>query len=786
MKTLSLILAIISLGVLSVYAQSVPPLPGIRIQASLTDNAGNLVSGSYPVTIRIYRDSSSGLPIYAQYFASLGISNGILDVMVSASGLRYDSLYWVETQLNNEIFAPRTELASVPYAFYALRSDTASFTKTIADSAVGSSKIQRAAIQFNHIGQNGAAPGQVVKWSGVSWVAAYDSIGWGAFLPLIGGVMKGPINCDTSYPAISMGKSNFGAANSNEGTSAVVAGRNNHARGDYSVIDGGGGLNPADSNSIIGNNSVIGGGASNTVLGINANSVIAGGYHNSITASISAIGGGAYNTAGVGSFIGGGIQNTAPVWSAISGGNQNYAQSYSFVGGGGFNNARGQYSVVTGGGGSSQSDSNSAIGDYSVISGGSHNIAVYSHATIGGGDSNVAGGSYSTIAGGQANNVTFLGLWQFIGGGHSNVAEGYCATVAGGHANHAASYYGTVAGGESNSAGTHQGPLLGNYATVAGGHGNQAVGDETFIGGGVGNYAGAFAAAYYVNGGATVSGGRHNVASAENSTIAGGSNNAIGYYLDSQNGVIGVSATISGGGNNSAIGKFATIGGGFNNYIGSITSALSLSVHGNYSTICGGSGDSVKGDYAIAAGGFSNTAGGDYSFAAGQQAKANHSGSFVWADNSNSDFASDTANELAVRASGGIRFYSAADLSAGVTLPAGASAWVSVSDSTKKRNARSVDVNDVLVRVDELPIKQWSYKSQSPNIEHVGPMAQDFHRIFKLGDDDKTISTIDPSGVALAAIQALHKENQELKERLAALEKEVKALLGDKSTGGTR
>ena len=66
----------------------------------------------------------------------------------------------------------------------------------------------------------------------------------------------------------------------------------------------------------------------------------------------------------------------------------------------------------------------------------------------------------------------------------------------------------------------------------------------------------------------------------------------------------------------------------------------------------------------------------------------------------------------------------------------------------------------------------------------MGPMAQDFHAAFGLGVSDKLIDTIDPDGVALAAIQGLHAlveekdaeiaenraEIEELRERLERLE----------------
>lgn len=49
-------------------------------------------------------------------------------------------------------------------------------------------------------------------------------------------------------------------------------------------------------------------------------------------------------------------------------------------------------------------------------------------------------------------------------------------------------------------------------------------------------------------------------------------------------------------------------------------------------------------------------------------------------------------------------------------------------------------------------------------------MAQDFYNMFGLGGDDKTISTIDPAGVALLAIQELNIKQKELIEKTAELE----------------
>ncbi len=80
-----------------------------------------------------------------------------------------------------------------------------------------------------------------------------------------------------------------------------------------------------------------------------------------------------------------------------------------------------------------------------------------------------------------------------------------------------------------------------------------------------------------------------------------------------------------------------------------------------------------------------------------------------------------------------------------------------VSDVNKKTNFVKLNPADVLQKVDSMNIEQWSYKTD-PKINHVGPFAQDFYSAFNLGDSSTTISFIDPSGVALVAIQGLSEQ----------------------------
>jgi hypothetical protein len=107
-----------------------------------------------------------------------------------------------------------------------------------------------------------------------------------------------------------------------------------------------------------------------------------------------------------------------------------------------------------------------------------------------------------------------------------------------------------------------------------------------------------------------------------------------------------------------------------------------------------------------------------------------------------------------------------------VYVSGGSGTWNSVSDRNMKENFKAVNSRDILRKVLNLPITTWNYKTQDASVRHIGAMAQDFNAAFRVGEDDKHISTIDPDGVALAAIQGLNEElKDELKTRDAKIER---------------
>lgn len=136
-------------------------------------------------------------------------------------------------------------------------------------------------------------------------------------------------------------------------------------------------------------------------------------------------------------------------------------------------------------------------------------------------------------------------------------------------------------------------------------------------------------------------------------------------------------------------------------------------------------------------------------------------------------------------AAGGTIIYSNNARSTGVSLGAGSGTWASVSDREAKHDIIPLNTSAILAKVAEMPIYAWRYNSEISGAQHVGPMAQDFRAAFGLGDNDKTITSIDADGIALAAIKGLYEKLQEKDQEIARLNEKleielaaIKATLG--------
>ena len=221
---------------------------------------------------------------------------------------------------------------------------------------------------------------------------------------------------------------------------------------------------------------------------------------------------------------------------------------------------------------------------------------------------------------------------------------------------------------------------------------------------------------------------------------------------------------MSGGASNFASNSYATVGGGVSNL-----------ANGSRATVAGGENNLASGAYGTVPGGASNAAVGDYSFAAGRGAKADHDGAFVWADDTNANFASTGADQFRARASGGVFFYSNSAATVGVRLLPGGNSWSAISDSTQKEHFLPADGERFLGAIAGMRLGSWNYKDQPDAVRHYGPMAQEFFAAF--GRDgrgvigtDTTLASADVDGVLFILVQALERRTAELQAALAEVE----------------
>jgi hypothetical protein len=98
------------------------------------------------------------------------------------------------------------------------------------------------------------------------------------------------------------------------------------------------------------------------------------------------------------------------------------------------------------------------------------------------------------------------------------------------------------------------------------------------------------------------------------------------------------------------------------------------------------------------------------------------------------------------------------------------------SDRNLKRDFAPVDGDQILDSLAALPITTWRYKTESGEVRHIGPMAQDFKVQFGVGTDDKHIFQVDGDGIALAAIKTLSERVNRLARENAELRREISRL----------
>jgi hypothetical protein len=654
----------------------------------------------------------------------------------------------------------------------------------------------------------------------------------------IAGGQSNSIGTNSPYSAIGGGVANH--IQDVAAHSTIAGGNNNSIQGAQADATIGGGFqNLIQSGS---DESTIGGGDFNMIQTNNYGSTIAGGYNNVIQTGggEATIGGGYFNTIQTNAqftTIAGGRNNTnSGIYATVPGGDQNVAADHSFAAG---HRAKANHS-----GSFVWADATDA--DFGTTA--TNQFLVRASGGIGINTNNTAGAALNI------NGTVLATAFSGNGAGLSNVTASSLAT-----SNFWAIGGNTVAGGQFLGSTNNQPieikvngaralrlePTLNdsvhsNIVNVIGGSAVNVVAagvyGATIAGGGAANYG--------------VSGLSNSVA-ADFGSIGGGYANQI---QDAVEAVIG-------GGNHNTVQS-----GGFDSVIGGGNGNM-IQTNASLSTISGGQENTNIGFFATVPGGNQNVAA-DNSFAAGHRAKATHTGSFVWADSTDTDFPDATNNQFLIRATGGVgigttnsvfpltvgapdtpltttaqigafnngnafvvtrqtganvelqlgvdnlegvvsvvsdhplvfragngagtgnheymRINTNGFVGIGTTTPTNkldvigniscssnvfAHGVLLTSDRNSKENFATLEPESILEKVAALPLTKWNYKGEEEGTKHIGPMAQDFHAAFGLnGEDDKHISVVDESGVALAAIQAL---NLKLEEHTGILESQL-------------
>jgi hypothetical protein len=444
------------------------------------------------------------------------------------------------------------------------------------------------------------------------------------------------------------------------------------------------------------------------------------------------------------------------------------------IGGSSLNSASGVGDTVAGGYG------NTLSGSYGFIGSGT-NCVIYAGTDC----AFIAGGAFNSIAsfsqftaigGGDDNTIGNYSYYSTIGGGASNFVYGASDTVAGGALNQITNNTSCsmIGGGQDNVIG---GAAALANAAIAGGFGNTVNASDAFIGGGDYNIV--------YESGSVIAGGISNVV---NSGDAEGGN-AVGGGL--QNTVGGGGATVPGGENNRALGMDSFAAGAYATAFGDhsfvwATGGAGFADTGNNQFLMGPnvsvgintnnpqSALDVNG--TIHASGSLNA---DYGMVVGNNKVILNSSGTIQAEGNIS-----TVNNMSAYTVNATTIYASSTVYAnGVAL---------TSDRNAKENFKPLDSQAVLARVASLPVTEWNYKTDQVGVQHIGPMAQDFHAAFQLdGADDKHISVVDEGGVALAAIQGLNQkvesenstlraENEELRQSVDELKAMVRQLAARK------
>jgi hypothetical protein len=404
-------------------------------------------------------------------------------------------------------------------------------------------------------------------------------------------------------------------------------------------------------------------------------------------------------------------------------------------------------SVIGGGGyGAPGVIGNVVYNSFSTISGGRKNVVGFDngdtsalYATIGGGENNKARDMYGVVAGGRLNNAVGIEGSVISGGSDNSTIGGAYNTISGGIVGSISNTlgYSTISGGRLNY-------ISGDFGTIPGGNNNSVTRDYGFAAGhrAISNHAGAF-----------VWGG---------SVDADFQSTGDNQFLIRSSGGMGINTP-------SPLGML---------HVRKVDLGLNTGLTLNDDIVIE-SEDSIVGLYSNGSGAWSSglvlgevdVAGAlvDKWAIVRQSVSSNSRLHLTYGTSANY---SSNSQYVSINNTGqvglGIIPFFPLHMSSGAHCSTGGT-WTNASSRELKENFEPVDRRAILGQLMEMPISRWNYKVEGKEIEHIGPMAEDFAAAFDTGEHDSSIATVDADGVAIASIQALYEIIQEKDDQIKEL-----------------
>ena len=547
----------------------------------------------------------------------------------------------------------------------------------------------------------------------------------------------------------------------------------------------------------------------NTALSVSNSTTIGAGH--TVSGAFHLIAGSTNNVSGGYHGVFGTNNTVSSYQSVVTGDHNTNSGQHNFVGGS-YNSQAGGTSVVVGRTNTANVLDSLVAGQSngltnvvrSVVVGESNTVPASANSVAILGRNNVVDGQTSGAFTGQGHNVTGSGVGNLVAG-TSSIVSGTTMIVAGdanttsaasgllvGQAN-TLSGHNTIAGGTNNAnisasnsvvTGGNHVSIGGNELLVAGdkhttnasmsivaGYQNNESGNYGIVTGlnniVSGDVNAVFGQSSTVSGSGNIVGGASNVVASNGSLVTGG---AITVDAGSGNNIIGgQSHAFTNSPRNIVGGNAATMTNTWESIVvgdglqvespRSVVAGYAHHVTGVYSAVFGQS-NTVNATHATAFG-LSHYISGNFGFATGRAAFISHSGATIIKDTSSTTLSSVIADEIVLKANGGIRAFTNDSITSGATMAAGTSSWVAVSDSSTKTGLGIVDGNTLLSRLSNLNVHRYIFKSDETQAVNVGVYADEFNEVFgdiltpKRVGELHGLSHQDVDGVLVAAVKAL-------------------------------